>query len=836
MNQKTPFIKQALHYSARTIAEITGGSLYSGHDPDAEVHHLVIDSRKPVSLKADAFFALTTLRNDGHRYIPELIAKGIRTFIVSDYKPGWLKTGASFVHVTNTLAALQKLAAHHRSQFNLPVIGITGSNGKTIVKEWLAQLIDGDKSLVRSPKSFNSQIGVPLSVWQIEPSNDLGIFEAGISQPGEMHHLEKIIQPTTGIFTNLGPAHDENFQSLRQKAAEKLELFRKCRELICCCDHKDIIEAFHSLKWIDKPRLITWGRCPQANLQILSATKQHGLTTIEAVYEGENLELSIPFTDDASLENVLHCWLTLLHLGFSNTTIAERVLQLHAVAMRLTLKEGSAGCSLIDDSYSSDLASLGIALDFLQQQNQHPYKTVILSDMLQSGRSEEELYREIGQMIRNKQVSRFIGVGTAMSRQKQYFPESSVFFNTTEELASALPSLNFRDESILIKGARVFGFEKIIQALEQKTHETVLEVNLDALVHNLNYYRGKLQPGVKVMAMVKAFSYGSGSFEIANVLQFHRIDYLAVAYADEGIELRKAGIKVPIMVMNPEEQGYEGIFRFGLEPEVYNLRTLSLLEQAVAKFGDQAKENIRLHIKLDTGMHRLGFAAEDLPELLSRLKKTNFTVASVFSHLAASDDPRHDGFTQEQIAAFANMCQQIRKGTGYDFIRHLLNTAGISRFQQAQYDMVRLGIGLYGISNLEEEQPFLHHVSTMKSIISQIKKIAKGATIGYNREFRASREMQIAIVPVGYADGLNRSLSNGGYSLLVNGKQAPITGNISMDMCMIDITDIPAAEGDEVIIFSPALPITQLAKAMKTIPYEVLTSISRRVKRVYFQE
>lgn len=831
-NQSNP----DLHYSAKTISEILGGQLISGKDPNAAVHHLVIDSRKPVSLQADAFFALQTTRNDGHRYIPELIAKGVRTFVVSNYQPGWLKSEASFILVDNTLEALQKLAAHHRSQFSLPVIGITGSNGKTIIKEWLSQLIDNDKSLVRSPKSFNSQIGVPLSVWQLNESHELGIFEAGISLPGEMQHLEKIIQPTTGIFTNLGPAHDENFESLRQKALEKFGLFRNCSELICCCDHKEIIQTFHCLDWIKKPELITWGRCPDAHLQILSASRQNNQTTLKAQYKNETLELSVPFTDEASLENITHSWLALLHLGFANTTIAERVQQLHAVAMRLTLKEGIAGCSLIDDSYSNDLASLGIALDFLRQQNQHRNKTVILSDVLQTGRSEEELYSEIGRMIRNKHVSRFVGVGSAMSRQKDCFPEGSVFFSNTVKLAAALPSLNFRDESILIKGARVFGFEKIIQALEQKTHETVLEVNLDALVHNLNYYRSKLKPGVKVMAMVKAFSYGSGSFEIANVLQFHRIDYLAVAYADEGIELRKSGIRVPIMVMNPEEQGYEGIFRYNLEPEVYNFRTLYLLEQAVAKFGDQTKENISIHLKLDTGMHRLGFALGDIPELISKLKLTNFTVASVFSHLAASDDPRHDGFTKDQIATFELMCRQIEEGSGYTFFRHILNSAGISRFPQAQYDMVRLGIGLYGISNLIEEQSLLQHVSTLKSIISQIKIISKGATIGYNREFEADREMCIAIVPVGYADGLSRRLSNGGYSLLVHGKPARIIGNISMDMCMIDITDIPANEGDEVIIFSPALPITQLAKAMKTIPYEVLTSISRRVKRVYFQE
>ncbi|HHN47511.1 MAG TPA: alanine racemase, partial [Bacteroidales bacterium] len=467
---------------------------------------------------------------------------------------------------------------------------------------------------------------------------------------------------------------------------------------------------------------------------------------------------------------------------------------------------------------------------------QHRKKTLILSDLLQSGRIESELYSEIANLIKRKNISRFIGVGPAMLRQKHVFSGESMFFGSTKEMLKQLPAISFRDESILIKGARVFGFEQVIQALQQKTHETVLEVNMDALVHNLNFFRSKLNPGVKLMAMVKAFSYGSGSYEIANVLQFHRADYLAVAYADEGVELRKAGIRLPIMVMNPEEQGYEGIFKYGLEPEIYNLRTLELLKNSLKRFGKQEAGEVNIHIKLDTGMHRLGFDEANLHELLQKLSKSGLRVASVFSHLAASDDERHDAFTNRQIETFERMCRQLEQGLGYKFYKHILNTAGITRFAQAQYDMVRLGIGLYGISNLPEEQPFLQHVSTLKSIISQIKRIPEGATIGYNREFKTVRDTQIAIVPVGYADGLSRSLSNGRYSLLVNGEPAPIAGNISMDMCMIDITGIQANEGDEVIIFSPELPITELAKAMHTIPYEVLTGISRRVKRVYYQE
>jgi alanine racemase len=824
-------------YTTSKIAKITNGKLFPGNNPDAAIHHLVIDSRKPVSIQADVFFAIVTQRNNGHKYIPDLIEKGIRNFVVSaEPKTAWQESGASFIIVADPLEALQLLASNHRRSFDIPVVGITGSNGKTIVKEWLWQLIGSDRRVVRNPKSYNSQIGVPLSVWQMDSSHELGIFEAGISMPGEMANLEKIIQPTLGIFTNLGPAHDENFESALQKASEKFELFRNCSELICCSDHKEILEAFESKQWDRKPKLITWSRNHHADLQIMSCEKQTNQTLINAAYHNSPIKISVPFTDEASLENAIHCWLTLLHLGFSNEVIADRMLQLHAVAMRLTLKEGVNNCSLVDDSYSSDLSSLSIALDFLQQQNQHRRKTVILSDMLQSGRNEVELYGEIGRLLQSKSPGRFIGVGPCMTRQKNKFPEKSEFFVSTEALLEKLPALDFRDESILIKGARVFGFERIIQALQQKTHETVLEVNLDALLHNLNFYRSKLRPGAKMMAMVKAFSYGSGSFEIANVLQFHRADYLAVAYADEGVELRKAGIRLPIMVMNPEEQGYEGIFKYDLEPEIYNLRTLALLEKASQQFENPSDKVLKIHIKLDTGMHRLGFDEGDIAELISRLKESSFKVASVFSHLAASDDASHDGFTYQQIEAFERMCSELQTGLAYGFLKHILNTAGITRFPQAQYEMVRLGIGLYGISNLPEEQPFLEHVSTLKSIISQIKSIPAGATIGYNREFKALKDMQIAIVPVGYADGLSRSLSNGKYSLLVNGKLAPITGNISMDMCMIDISGIPASEGDEVLIFSPSHPITALAKAMHTIPYEVLTGISRRVKRVYFQE
>jgi Alr-MurF fusion protein len=828
--QSSPTMQQPV-YPASAIARITGGKLLSNGDAESIVHHLIIDSRKIVTGRHDVFFALISPRNNGHRYISELIEKGVETFVVSRMpEPDQLNSGSCFVLVDDTLAALQSLAAYHRSRFSIPVIGITGSNGKTIVKEWLWQLIGSSRNLVRSPKSYNSQIGVPLSVWQMTSGDELGIFEAGISQPDEMYKLEKIIKPTIGIFTNIGPAHNENFTSRLHKASEKLGLFRHCPELICCADHQDIMLAYHQAEWEEKPALITWSTQSAADLRVVDITRHDNHSHLKAIYKNKTIEISFPFGDDASVENMICCWLTMLHLGFSNEMIATNAATLHPVAMRLTLKEGSNNCSLIDDTYSSDLASLSIALNFLKQQNQHRSKAVILSDLLQSGKPEIELYAEIAALVASHHISRFIGVGAGMIRHKNLFNSTATFYSDTEELLNKIPELDFQNESILIKGARVFGFERIVQILQQKTHETVLEVNLDALVHNLNYYKSKLNTSTRIMAMVKAFSYGSGSFEIANILQFRRVDYLAVAYADEGIELRKAGIKLPIMVMNPEEQGFEGMFTFELEPEIYNLRSLHLLLQAMKRYGRPENKTFRIHLKLDTGMHRLGFSEEELPELAQQLEQTNLLVASAFSHLAASDDPAHDVFTELQISAFKRMSAYLEAQLGYNFLKHILNSAGISRFPAAHFDMVRLGIGLYGISSLPEESYRLEHVSSLKSTISQIKIIKAGATIGYNRNFTAPHEIKMAIIPVGYADGLSRNLSNGGYSLLVNGREAPIIGNISMDMCTIDVSGTDAREGDEVIIFSPAYPITRLAHAMKTIPYEVLTSISRRVK------
>ncbi len=827
-----------MNYSISAIASIINGNISGNNDNNIVIKNLLIDSRKINTAENSLFFAIKGERNDGHIFIADLYEKGVRSFVVSDL-PADLSAyaDASFILVKDTLLALQMLCAHHRAQFHIPVIGITGSNGKTVVKEWLFQLMREDKNIVRSPKSFNSQVGVPLSVWQMHRENDLAIFEAGISKPHEMELLEPIIRPTIGLITNIGQAHDENFENQHQKIAEKLKLFAYSEILIYCKDYLLITEELAENKILEGLSVFTWSRKSRADLLIGRITKNATDTEIQAVYKNNFIRINIPFLDEASIENAIHCWALLLYLGYENPVIAERMKFLSPVAMRLELKEGINNCSIINDSYNSDLSSLGIALDFLNQQKQHPKKTLILSDILQSGRNEENLYKEVAELIHKKGISRLIGIGEAISRQADLFQVEKSFYNSTSDFLQHYNNTLFRDETILLKGARAFGFEAISKVIQQKAHETVLEINLNAIVHNLNYFRSKIKADTKIMAMVKAFSYGSGSFEIANILQFHRVDYLAVAYADEGIELRKAGITVPIMVMNPEEQSYDSMLQYNLEPEIYSFRVLSLFEETIKRSERNLNKQISIHLKLDTGMHRLGFEESEINELIVRIKNNKqLKIKSIFSHLVATDEAEHDEFTWLQIRRFNEMNERIQSHIGYPVLRHILNSAGISRFPDAQFDMVRLGIGLYGIGVNPGEQAQLQNVSTLKTSISQIKHIPANETIGYSRKGLAVRDTVIATVPIGYADGLSRKLSNGRGKMMVKGKPAPIIGNVCMDMCMIDITDIHANENDEVIVFGEAYPIAEVAKDVGTIPYEVLTGVSRRVKRVYFQE
>jgi len=821
------------------IATIVKGKFFPRIINDAPIYDILIDSRRMFKAEKTLFCALTSKRNDGHKYIGELYQKGLRYFVISNSNINISAfPDANFILVNNTLTALQLLAAAHRKKFNIPVIGITGSNGKTIIKEWLYQLISPDKKVVRSPKSYNSQIGVPLSVWQMDSDYELAIFEAGISEPEEMTSLQKIINPTIGIFTNIGEAHSENFINRVQKVGEKLKLFTKVETLIYCPDYKEIQQVVIRSEVLESIRAFTWSRYQVADLRI-TETLQIGKhkTEIIALFEKQELRISIPFIDEASIENAIHCWALMLHLGYENAVIAQRMTLLNPIALRLELNEGINNCTIINDSYNSDINSLSIALDFLNQQTQQKEKVVVLSDILQSGKSDIYLYGKIAELLKNKNIERLIGIGPAISKQAEQFQMEKDFFPSTEEFLKLFSLTKFQNQGILLKGARVFEFELIGQALQQKAHETVLEINLNALIHNLNYYRQKIKPSTMIMAMVKAGSYGLGSFEVANVLQFHTVDYLSVAYADEGVELRKAGIKTPIMVMNPDEESFDSIITYNLEPEIYNFRVLGMLEKAILRNIIPRNKPVKIHLKVDTGMHRLGFDFEDIEKVTEHIIANNrLYLQSIFSHLASSDLPGHNEFTQKQIALFKTIADRVVSHVGHPVVQHLLNTAGITAFPEAQFDMVRLGIGLYGITPFDSRQNELECVCKLKTTISQLKTIQAGETIGYSRAGVAESKMLLATIPIGYADGLSRILSNGNGHLFINGKLVPIVGNVCMDMTMADVTGLNVKEGDEVEIFGENRDIKHLASEMKTIPYEILTGISRRVKRVYFQE
>ena len=825
-------------YSSREIAEIIEAKIVPSDAQELQIQDILVDSRRLISSRQCMFFALETPRNSGHKYIRELYNKGVRLFVVSELteEDKQLKE-AVFLHVDNTLAALQKLAATHRNHFDIPVIGITGSNGKTIIKEWLYQLMSPDRKIIRSPKSYNSQIGVPLSVWQLNEQHELAIFEAGISEPEEMPNLQQIIRPTIGIFTNIGQAHDENFINTRQKIGEKLNLFTKVDVLIYNSDQKELQEVIIRSEILHSIKTFCWGTTEDCKLRIGTIEKKNKAATIHAVYRGEEAAITIPFTDDASIENAIHCWATMLLFDYPQEEIEKRMPELNPIAMRLELKEGINSCTIINDAYNSDFNSLSIALDFLNQQNQHQKKLIILSDILQSGRNEIDLYTDVASLLEKKGVDEIIGIGPAISRQSDKFTIKKAFFKSTGDFLRQYPFSNFSHESILLKGARIFEFERISRILQQKLHETVMEINLDALVTNLNEYKKRISPSTKIMAMVKAFSYGSGGFEIANILQFHQVDYMAVAYADEGVELRKAGITTPIMVMSPEEFAFDTMIRHQLEPEIFSFNSLKLLEKAIKRSALPPNKPVKVHLKLDTGMHRLGFLEEDLDTLIEKLKKNSLIyVQSVFSHLAGSDNPALDEFTRSQIALFGQMSKKITEVFDHHIYRHIVNSAGVVRFPEAHFDMVRLGIGLYGINTVKENGLNLQPVASLRSVIAQIKEVKEGESVSYNRSFVADKDVKAGIVSIGYADGLQRSLGNKNVPLYVNGQPAPIIGDICMDMCIVDLSGIEAKEGDDVIIFNADYPIEKLSEAAETIPYEILSRISRRVKRVYYHE
>jgi alanine racemase len=789
----------AMRPTMRTIAEVTEGQLVG--KGEGRIEHLVIDSRH-ASIQPDALFiAVVGPRHDGHRYITELYSRGLRHFMVSrPIDPGALPE-ADLIQVPDTLQALQRLAAWHRSQFKIPVIGITGSNGKTIVKEWLFQLLRGEERIVRSPGSWNSQVGVPLSVWQLGPEHTLALFEAGISKPGEMEALERMIRPTIGVLTHLGDAHDEGFGGDRAyKEAEKRILFR------------------HAATTIDGH-----------SLHILDQAVHGDGTTVRLRHQDGDHAFNIPFTDRASVQNAITCIAVCLHLGRNAAWINERLAHLAPVDMRLRTMQGRHGTTLIDDSYSNDRSSLAVALDHQTRTAHGRPCAIVLSDLAESGLTEGRLYTEVAAMLHRAGIKQVIGVGSAIAAQHALFPEHARFHANTDELLAKEDLHDLAGAVVLVKGARDLGLERAVERWQQHVHGTELQVDLEAVRHNLNHYRALLRPGTRTMAMVKAFGYGSGAVELARLFQHEQVHYLGVAYADEGIELRQQGITTPILVMNPEPVALETLHRFDLEPEVYDPLSLkAVLDHAGATGSAPA-----VHIKLDTGMHRLGFQADALPYLLDTLRGAPIRVASILSHLAASEDPAQDAFTRTQITRFSEMADRIDQVLDHRPLRHIANSSAITRFPDAHFDMVRIGIGLQGIGTNAEETLGLRPVATLRTVVAQVKEVPAGDGVGYARMAITDRVRRIAILPIGYADGFLRRLGNGAGRVRINGKEVRTVGNICMDMCMVDVTSITCAPGDEAIVFGASPSLAQYASDLGTIPYEALTSIAQRVKRVY---
>lgn len=826
-------------YSILKIATLVGAARYGTHEADIDT--LLTDSRSLAFPETTLFFALRTAVGDGHLYIPQLYSRGVKCFVVDTLPDEWETAfpQATFLKVPHPLKALQRLAERHREEMNCHVVGVTGSNGKTIIKEWLYQLLSRDQHVARSPRSYNSQLGVPLSVWLMRPEHAVAIFEAGISRPGEMASLRDIIQPTLGIMANIGTAHSEHFSSLEEKCLEKLQLMKDCQTLVYDADDALISRCIEQSDF--RGTHLTWSRTgAAATVHIQTITRQDAQTHFSFVYQGEVYHTHIPFADEASLQNSLHCLTAALFLGVDPAHLQARLPLLEPVAMRMEVKQGTDENILINDAYNSDLTSLDIALDFMSRRAESSStdgvkrrKVLVLSDIQQSGVSEAELWRQVADMCSARGVDHFIGVGASIAQVREHFAIPCDLFESTAELLQSGLLDTIADSVILIKGARQFSFEDITAHLSLRVHETTLEVNLAAVSKNLHFYRSHLAPQTKVICMVKAAGYGTGSVEIAKTLQDRGVDYLAVAVADEGVELRKAGITANIMVMNPEKATLHTLFQYNLEPEVYSF---SMLEMLIRAAGAEGVTDFPIHLKLDTGMHRLGFSPRrDMPRLIDRLLHQNaLTPRSVFSHFVGADSPEFDAFSAQQFRLFTEGAQTLQTAFPHHILRHICNSAGIERFHERHLDMVRLGIGLYGIDPIDNR--VLHNVATLRTTILQIHEIPAGESIGYSRRTFTDRPTRIAVLPIGYADGLDRRLGNRIGHCLVNGKPAPYMGNICMDVCMIDVTDIPCSEGDSVEIFGDNLPISTLSDTLGTIPYEILTSVGGRIKRVYLQE
>jgi Alr-MurF fusion protein len=786
---------------------------------DYPIENISIDSRKISIRESSIFFAIKGDRHDGHNYLSELYKQGIRQFVIEGNIDPTKFADANILQVASSVDALQSLTSFHRKNFSFPVIGITGSNGKTIIKEWLSQMLAKDRIVVKNPGSYNSQVGVPLSVWQMQSHHQIGIFEAGISKPDEMEKLESVIQPTIGIFTNIGSAHNKGFRNQQEKIEEKLKLFKNVNVLIYCADHEPLKIAIQQ-KGI---KTFSWSTELEADVKI---SLQKNSCYVSFAQQTQLIQL--PFSDRASIENCMHCLATLLYFGYSFKKIQQAINNLRSVPMRMEMKEGINQSYIVDDTYNNDLGGLELSLQFLSHQNQKRKKRLVLSDILETGLPEDVLASNIKNLLEKYSIPSFVGIGDMLSKHQHLFPKESLFYKSTDEFLARFDFNSIDQEVVLVKGARTFAFEKIVNKLQRKVHGTVMEIDLSALVNNLNFFKARLKPTTNIMVMVKAFAYGSGSPEVANVLQYHKVNYLGVAYADEGVDLRKNNITIPIMVMNPSEDSFDSLLNFNLEPEVYNFKILDALLRYLGS------RPCNIHIKLDTGMHRLGFEERDLAHLIRLLKENaNLRVASIFSHLAGADESEHDTFSSLQATLFKTWADLISESLGYKPLYHILNSSGILRLPEFQFDMVRLGIGLYGVDPTRDNFKDLDPVATLKTIISQIKTIPKGQSIGYGRKGIAEKDLRLATIAIGYADGFSRALSKGVGEALINGKRAPVIGNVCMDMTMLDITDIGAEEGDEVIIFGKELPIQTLATKINTIPYEVLTGISERVKRIF---
>ncbi|MBS1581237.1 MAG: bifunctional UDP-N-acetylmuramoyl-tripeptide:D-alanyl-D-alanine ligase/alanine racemase [Bacteroidetes bacterium] len=810
-------------YLLHAIAAAIGGRLRAGSG-DRRIVHLSIDTRRPAA-EHTLFIALRGAHHDGHAYIAQAARNGMHD-VLAEAGAAFDDRGLNVVEVPDTLAALQRLAAWHRAHFRVPVIGITGSNGKTVVKEWAFQALGEEEHIARSPGSWNSQVGVPLSVWELGPEHTLGLFEAGISRPGEMARLAPIIAPTIGLFTNLGPAHAEQFASDREKAREKALLFAQAEAVVHCSDHVLVHEALAEL---DGPLLRGWSRTREAFVRVRSEEAIGPVARLVLEHAGTEFPLELPFNDAASIENALHVATLLLHLGRTPAQVAERLHRLAPVAMRLEVVAGVDDGTLINDAYSNDLGSFRIALDHLARMADGRPRTVVLSDIAESKEAPAKLYGQVADLLRQARVDRLIGIGPTIAAHRSLFPAEARFFPDAEALLQAFPAPPIEGAVTLLKGARRFGLERVVERWQQHTHGTVMEVDLDALRHNLNHYRERCGPQVRVMAMVKAGGYGTSATELARLFAHEQVAYLGVAYVDEGIALRQNGIRTPVLVMNPEPVPLEVLHRFGLEAEVYDRRSL----QAAIDLARHVPDAPPVHIKLDTGMHRLGFMAAEVPALLDALRQAPFLrVASVLSHLAASEDPREDAFTRGQIERFRALAGGIDAVLGYHPLWHIANSAAASRFPEARLDLVRLGIGLHGIGADAGETALLRPAAALRTVIAQIKDIPAGDTVSYGRLFTAARDMRIAVLPIGYADGLARRLGHGKGRVWINGRPAPFVGTICMDMCMVDVTDIACALDDVAVVFSAEHPLQDLARDLGTIPYEVLTSISPRVKRV----